>query len=412
MSIGNQERRHGKYGMNKMSNVKVPYTLAVYNDREIVAVNKVLESHKTMIGEHTKKFEENVANLFGKKHGIMVNSGSSANIIAFDLLNLPQDSEIITPIVTFSTVVAPIVRNNLVPVFADVEIGTYQIKIEEIESLITPKTKALMIPSLIGNIPDYSYMRKIADEHNLWLIEDSCDTLGAKLNEKPTGEYSHISTTSFYGSHIITAAGGGGMICVNDGEWDRKSRILRGWGRTSEVTGDYVEERFKIKLDGIPYDSKFIFEDIGYNFLPLEISAAFGLVQLEKLNEFSKKRQQNFDELKSFFGHYENFFYLPEQSKNVKTNWLAFPLTIKDAPFSRIEIVKYLEQNGIQTRPLFTGNILRQPGFKNINKKTKGNYPNANLIMERSFLIGCHQGIEREHMEYLKQVFKEFLNKY
>lgn len=394
------------------SKIKVPYALAVYDGREIAAVNSVLESHKTMLGQHAKKFEEKVASIFGKRHGIMVNSGSSANTLAFELLDLPKGSEVITPVVTFSTTVAPIVRKGLVPVFIDVEPGTYLIKEEEIEQNITPSTKALMIPSLLGNVPDYSFLGKIAERHSLWLVEDSCDTIGATLNGKPTGEYSHISTTSFYGSHIITAGGGGGMICVNDESWDRKSRILRGWGRSSEVTGDTVEERFKARIDGIQYDSKFIFEDIGYNFLPLETSAAFGLVQLEKLEEFSKKRDANFESLKSFFSKYDEMFYLPKQNKNVKTNWLALPLTIKNAPFTRIEIVRHLEENGVQTRPLFTGNILRQPGFRGITKKSKDPYPNADLIMKNSFVIGCHQGLDGEQIDYLKQVFSSFLEKY
>lgn len=392
--------------------MRVPYALAVYDEKEIATVNNVLNSHKTMIGKYTKEFEKKVATLFGKKHGIMANSGSSANILAFELLNLPKGSEVITPVLTFSTTVAPIIKKDLVPVFIDVEMATYQINIEHVKSRITEKTKALMIPSLLGNIPDYSKLREIADKYNLWLIEDSCDTLGATLNGKSTGSYSHISTTSFYGSHIITAAGGGGMICVNDDNWDRSCRILRGWGRTSEVGSDDIEERFRTVVDNIPYDAKFVFEDIGYNFLPLEISSAFGLVQLDRLNAFVKKRQENFSQLKYFFSDYEDFFVLPQQRDDANTAWLGFPLVIKETPFSRIDIVKFLENKGIQTRPVFTGNILRQPGFKNVVKNLKEKYPIADRIMEKGFIIGCHHGLEKEHMDYMKNAFREFLDKY
>lgn len=392
--------------------MKVPYALAVYGNEEIEAVLNVLKSHKTMLGKNAAEFERKIAMLFAKKHGVMVNSGSSANLLAFEILNLPKGSEVITPITTFSTTVTPIVQKGLVPVFTDVEEGKYIVNVGQIENLITDKTKALMIPSLIGNIPDYARLREIADEHKLWLIEDSCDTLGATLNGKSTGEYTDISTTSFYGSHIITAAGGGGMVCINDKDLEEHCRVLRGWGRSSEIASDDLEERFKVNLDGIQYDSKFVFESIGYNFLPLEISAAFGLVQLEKLPEFAKRRKHNFEELKKFFSQYKDIFILPKQINEIETSWLAFPLTIKaeNVSFERLDIVKHLEMKGIQTRPLFAGNIIRHPGFKNIEKKMSGQYPVANSIMQNSLLIGCHQGIENWHLEYLKSAFTEFLS--
>ncbi len=395
--------------------MKVPYALAVYDQKEIAAVNKVLESHKTMIGEDTKKFEEKVASLFGKKHGVMVNSGSSANLLAFEILDLPKGSEVITPVLTFSTTVSPIIQKNLVPTFVDVEIGSYLTDLNQMKDAITEKTKCLMIPSLIGNIPDLSFIKKVAEENNLWFIEDSCDTLGAKFNREPTGAYSNISTTSFYGSHVISAAGGGGMICVNDSNWDKRCRMLRGWGRSSAI--DETEDttkRFSARIGDLQYDSKFIFEEVGYNFLPLEISSAFGLEQLNKLSIFSRIRQENFGELENYFPQYKEFFILPKQLKEIETNWLAFPLTIKsDAPFSRSDIVAYLEENGIQTRPIFTGNVLRQPGFKKINYKSfRKDFPNADYIMKNSFIIGCNHGLTKEHIEYIKNTFSVFLNKF
>jgi len=390
---------------------RVPYGLAVHDHEEEEAVLEVIKNHKTIMGEKVKKFEQNIAVLFGKEFGTMVNSGSSANLLAFEILDVPEDAEVITPILTFATTLSPIIKKGLTPVFVDVEPNTYIVNVDEIEQSITSKTCALMIPSLLGNIPDLVRLRKIADENDLIFIEDSADTLGATFNEIPTGKFSDISTTSFYGSHIITAAGEGGMICSSNNKWNEKCRILRGWGRTSAINeSEKLEDRFSTKLDNIPYDSKFIFEEMGYNFLPSEISAAFGLVQLKKLKIFAKIRKRNFNELNSFFNSI-NFFETPKQLSNVETSWLAFPLTItSNAPFTRLEIVKHLESCGIQTRPVFSGNILRQPGFKNIKYKDLGKeYKVANNIMRNSFLIGCNHGLDERHMNRIKTSFTSFL---
>lgn len=398
-----------------MSDVdRVPYALATHDKEEEEAVLDVLRNHKTILGEKTKEFEKKVATLFGKKYGIMVNSGSSANLLAFELLSLPKRSEVITPVVTFSTTLSPIIQKQLIPVFVDIEPGSYLIDMDKMEDAIGENTKALMIPSLLGNVPDMKRIKKVADENSLIFIEDSCDTLGATFEGVPTGIYSDISTTSFYGSHVITAAGGGGMICVNDVERYRKCKMLRGWGRSSAVDeSEDIKKRFGVKLEGLPYDSKFIFEEVGYNFLPLEISAAFGLAQLKKLGTFSDIRRDNFLRLTEFFSQYD-YFILPKQLPSVKTPWLAFPLTIQsDAPFSRLDIVTYLEENGIQTRPVFTGNVLRQPAFKNIDYKNHDkDYPVANNIMKNSFVIGCHQAISQKHIMKIKQTIRTFLDRF
>ena len=393
---------------------RVPYGLAVHDHEEENAVLEVIRNHKTIMGEKVQQFENEIAVLFGKKFGVMVNSGSSANLLTYEILNIPENSEVITPILTFATTLSPIIKNRLLPVFVDVEPETYIVNIDQIEEAITKKTKALMIPSLLGNVPDLARLRKLADDNNLIFIEDSADTLGATFDGKPTGIFSDFSTTSFYGSHIITAAGEGGMVCCNNKKWEEKCRIIRGWGRTSALTeSEKLEDRFSIELDKIPYDSKFIFEEIGYNFLPTEISAAFGLVQLKKLKKFSEIRQENFDNLYSFFSN-SKFFKVPKQLPQVKTSWLAFPLTItSNAPFSRMELVKYLETNNIQTRPIFTGNVLRQPAFKKINYKNIGKeFSVANNIMENSFLIGCNHGLNEKHMEKIKQSFTSFLDRF
>ncbi|PIR80242.1 MAG: NarL family transcriptional regulator [Candidatus Levybacteria bacterium CG10_big_fil_rev_8_21_14_0_10_35_13] len=395
--------------------LRVPYGQAVHDNNEKEAVIRVLDQHRTIIGKETEEFEKRVAKLFSKKFSIMVNSGSSANLIAVKLLNLPAGSEVITPLLTFSTTVAPILQNDLIPVFVDVEEGKYIINVNKIEKLISKKTKALMIPLLIGNVPDMSKLRKLADKYNLYLIDDSCDTLGATFEGKPTGYYTDISTTSFYGSHIITAGGGGGMILVNNKKWFFRAKVLRGWGRNSSIfsESESIEKRFKLKIENIPYDAKFIFNEIAYNFMPMEIGSAFGNVQLDKLPRFKKIRENNFKKLYDFFKQYERLFILPNQSEKVRTQWLAFPLTIKEnAPFKRLELVKYLELNNIQTRPIFTGNILLQPGFRKIPHKTRGSYDVTNNIMRSSFLIGCHHGLSKIHIEKIKTTFKKFLEKY
>jgi len=393
--------------------IRVAYGLSVHDREEEKAVARVIREHRTILGLETRDFEKKIAKLFGKKYGVMVNSGSSANLLALEILNLPSGSEVITPILTFNTTVSPIVKLGLVPIFVDVKPDTYLIDIDQIEKKITKKTRALMIPSLIGNVPDLARLRAIADKYDLYLIEDSCDTLGATFNGQPTGKYSDISTTSFYGSHVINAAGGGGMISVNNLDWQKRLLVLRGWGRTSALFADSedVEKRFVSSLSGIPYDGKFIFTELGYNFLPLEISAAFGLVQLKKLPRFTKIRQKNFARLYKFFRRWPQFFHLPKQTSKTKTNWLAFPLRIaSQVPFSRLELVKFLEKNNIQTRPVFTGNISRQPVFSFI-KAPVDSHPVADEVMKNAFLIGCHQGLSEKHLKHIEKTFEEFLKK-
>lgn len=404
--------------MNQPTNMRVPYGYSVHGQEEIDAVVAVLKGN-TALGDKTTEFEGKIAKILGKKYGVMVNSGSSANLLAFELLNLAPGSEVITPLLTFATTVAPIVQKGLVPVFVDVDPNTYIVNIDQVEKAITDKTKALMIPSLMGNIPNMERLAEIAKAHDLWFIEDSCDTLGGKYNGRPAGEFSHITTTSFYGSHIINGAGGGGMICVNDPKWVDRLVVLRGWGRQSSLFGEkakseLLENRFKTELSGIPYDNKFIFSEIGYNFLPLELSSAFALVQLEKFPRFEKARKDNFNNLYEFFKQHERFFTLAQQTPRTETVWLAFPVIIKDgSPFTRLELVTFLENSNIQTRPVFTGNVLKQPGFEHIpNRLAQESNPNTENIMKNAFVVGSHHGLTNDQIEYLKSKFSEFLSKY
>lgn len=401
--------------VDQNDNLRIPYGLSVYDNREIQRVVKVLKEHRSNMGIETKEFEERVAKLFGTEYGVMVNSGSSANLIATELLNLSPGDEVITPVLTFSTTVAPLVQKGIIPVFIDVKQDTYQIDESKIEKSISRKTKALFIPLLLGNLPDLKEIKRIVKKHNLTLVIDSCDTLGPLYDEKPMGYYADIVTNSFFGSHAITAGGNGGMVLLNKPQDRDRAKVLRGWGRSSSLFGETedVEKRFALKIDGIRYDAKFIFQDVGYNLLPMEIGSAFGNEQLNKFPKFKKIRRINFKELSRFFSEYQDLLYLPKELPKTQTAWHVYPLTIKDKRIDRIELMKYLEANNIQTRPIFTGNILRQPGFSKIKHNSrKKKFPVADHIMGNGILIGVHHGMEEKHLKKMKKVFEGFLSKF
>lgn len=391
--------------------MRVPYGMSVHGEEEAAAVAAVLRG-TTQMGASVRTFEQRVANLFGKKHGVMVNSGSSANYLAVELLNLPAGSEVITPALTFATTVAPLVKNGLVPAFIDVEPDTFNLDASQLASMVGPKTRAIMAPSLIGNLPDWDAIAEVARKHDLYVIEDSADTLGATLRGTTTGARSDISTTSFYGSHVINCAGNGGMLCVNRDEWKREAFLLRSWGRESSlfVESESVENRFNVELDGIPYDAKFIFSRLGYNLEPSEVGAAFGLVQLGRLEANIDARERNFAAQSAFFSAYEDWFILPRQIPQSRTGWLAFPLIVRDsAPFKRRDLQIFLEQHNIQTRTVFTGNILRQPGFRDIQRREMSSgYPNADQVMRGGMLIACHHGLGQAELDHIHETFRAF----
>ncbi|MCZ0960641.1 aminotransferase class I/II-fold pyridoxal phosphate-dependent enzyme [Paracoccus benzoatiresistens] len=395
--------------------MRVNYGQTVHGEDEIAAVVNVLRT-STQMGDHVRRMQSRVARLFEKSHGIMVNSGSSANYLAMELLRLKPGDEVITPVLTFATTVAPIVRGGMVPVFVDAARGTYNIDVDRIEEMIGPKTRAMMIPSLIGNLPDWKRIREIADRHRLLVIEDSADTLGATIDGTSTGVYSDISTTSFYGSHVINCAGNGGMLCVNNEEWNRRALLLRSWGRSSSLFADSeaLENRFNVELDGIPYDSKFLFEELGWNVEPSEMGAAFGLVQLDKLQGNIAAREANFAAHLQFFRAYEDWFILPRQLPRSRTGWLAFPLTVRpDAPFDRRALQTWFESRDIQTRPVFTGNILRQPAMKGVPARiAPGGYPMADEVMTGGILLACHHGLQPDQIAYMQETFLGFARQY
>ena len=401
--------------MNKKY-IRVPYGLSVHGKEEIKAVNKVLNT-TTQMGKNVYEFEKKISKLYAKKYGLMVNSGSSALMLALEVLKLPAGSEVITPALTFSTTVSYIVRNNLTPVFVDVNEATYCMNEDHVKSLITKKTKAIVAPHLMGNLVNFQKLYPILKKNKIIIIEDSADTLGAIHNKKLPGIYTDISATSFYGSHIINCAGNGGMVCFNDKKLYEEAKLLRSWGRSSSLydeNSEKIENRFNIKLQNIPYDKKFVFEKIGHNLEPSELGAAFGLVQLKKLKYNLNQREKNFNLHTKFLKKYEQFFILPKQLKNSKTGWLAYPITIREkAPFTRRDMQIFLEKRNIQTRVVFTGNIIRQPGFKNIKMKvSKNGYPEADKVMKNGILIACHHGLNKKMINHIHSSIKFFLHKY
>ena len=392
---------------------KIPYGKNVYDNNEINAVIKTLKK-STQMGNSVESFEKKVSKLFSKKFGLMVNSGSSALTLALKVMDFKKDSEIITPCLNFGTAVSSIMLNNLKPIFVDCEIETLQIDVKKIEEKITKKTRALLIPNLIGNLPNWVKIKKLANKYNLMIIEDSADTLGATIKNKPSGRFSDISITSFYGSHIISCAGNGGMFLTNNKKFLIRAKVLRSWGRMSTLIKDSenINKRLNIKLKGYDYDRKFVFSEAGYNFEPSEVGASFGLIQLKKFKKFNILRNRNFKLHFNFFKKLKSHFIVPKIEKNVKTNFLAYPLILKNnLKFSRKEIQIYLEKNNIQTRPIFSGNTLRHPAFSSlINKKNKLNsFKNSDYIMKFGLLIGCHQGLKKNDISYIHSKILDFI---
>ena len=395
--------------------MRITYGKNVYGKAEINSVVAQLKK-STQMGKSVSDFEKQIAKKFSKKYGLMVNSGSSALILAMNVLNFKKGDEIIAPCLNFGTAISSIMLCGALPILVDVEIDTLQINADKIEEKINKKTRAIMVPNLIGNIPDFKRIRNIADKYKLIVIEDSADTLGAKIGSKATGYYSDVSITSFYGSHVISCAGNGGMFLTNQKKIYEKAKLLRSWGRMSTLIKDSedIKKRLDIKLKGFDYDKKFVFSEVGYNFEPSEIGASFGLVQLKRFNKFSKIRVKNFKSHKSFFENYKDLFITPRVFEKVKTNFLAYPIIIREnSYFTRKDLQIYLENNNIQTRPIFSGNILRHPAFKGLlsSRNNINLFKNSDYIMSNGILIGCHQGLNSKQIKYLHQKLKYFLDK-
>ena len=372
-----------------------PNKFEAYGEEEIKAVEECLrDGWLAGFGPRTVEFEEKIAKQFGKKYGVFVNSGSAACLLALASLQLPKGTKIITPACTFSTTLAPIIQLGLIPVFVDVDLTTYCVNVEEVLSAIDGDVKALMIPNLIGNKPNWKALKKGLAEINredIILIEDSADT----VTYTPETD---ISTTSFYASHVITAGGAGGMVMFNDEKFRNVCLQFRDWGRIGDNSED-MSDRFNHSVDGIPYDYKFLYGVLGYNMKSTEMQAAFGLVQLERFKKFVHIRRANIERyIKNLKGVGD--LIIPDDS--IKPNWLAVPLQTE----KRYELLHFLEKNNIQTRVTFAGNVTRHPVYREYLQE----FTNSDLIMKNGFLLGAHHGMTIEDVDYVCDKIKEFFN--
>ena len=373
-----------------------PNKFESYGEEEIKAVEACLrDGWLAGFGPRSIKFEKKIAKRFGKKYGVFVNSGSSACLLAIAALGLPKGSKIITPACTFSTTLAPIIQLGYEPVFCDVELTSYVPSVQSILDLITKNVRAIMVPNLIGNKPDWDLLKsELAriGRKDIIVIEDSADTITYT-------ESTDVSTTSFYASHIITAGGTGGMVMFNSKEHVDRALQYRDWGRMGD-NSEIMDDRFNHKVDGIPYDHKFLYGVLGYNMKCSEMSAAFGLVQLERFEDYKHKRRTNFERYLENLKDIEELI-LPDDS--VEPNWLAIPLQTE----RRLELLTFLEENNIQTRVTFAGNVTRHP----IYREYLQDFKNADAIMKNGFLLGAHHGMTVEDVDYVCDKIKEFFSK-
>jgi CDP-6-deoxy-D-xylo-4-hexulose-3-dehydrase len=390
----------------------IPEAAPVHDQREIDAVVEVLQNNELILGRRVLEMERQVAELLAKQHGVMVNSGTSALWLAVDLLDCAPGDEVITSPLTFSSDIAPLVRSGIVPAFVDVEPDTFQIDVDKIEAMIGPRTRAILTPNLVGNCPDWDRIREIADAHGLLVVEDSCDVLDSYLRGTRTGLRADIVVTSYARSHSMTAAGNGGMIAVDDDEWFDQCLVRRRWGRRSETylfgSRKGTEERFGPLADGTPYDLIFVFDDMGYNFEPSEIMAAYGLVQMDKLGDFNDRRQRNFRALDDVLDKHDDKVMRPRTTPEVDTTWMRFPFVLAEG-IDRTAAQEFFLDRDVPTRMVWTGNILRQPGFADIpHRAPEGGLPMADLVMDRAISLPLHHGLTSDDLGHLVESLSDW----
>jgi len=375
-----------------------PNKLEAYGEEEIKAVEQCLrDGWLAGFGPRSIEFEKKIAKEFGKKYGVFVNSGSSACLLALAALNLPKGSKIITPALTFSTTLAPIIQLGYRPVFVDSDLTSYVPNVADIIAAVKgySNVSAIMIPNLIGNKPDWKLLKKELKKigrSDIHIIEDSADTVSYTKE-------SDVSTTSFYASHVITAGGMGGMVMFNDKEHVKRALQYRDWGRIGD-NSENMDDRFAHEVDGIPYDYKFLYGVLGYNMKCSEMSAAFGLVQLDRFQTFKQKRRDNVERYLENLKDVKELI-LPDDS--IEPNWLAIPLQTE----RRLELLTFLEENNIQTRVTFAGNVTRHP----IYREYLQDFENADTVMKNGFLLGAHHGMELDDVDYVCNKIKEFFSK-
>lgn len=409
----------------------INYAGRVYDEKEIQAAVEASLDFWLTEGRFARQFQAELASRIGVKHALLVNSGSSANLLALTALTshllgkkrLKPGDEVITVAAGFPTTINPIIQNGLVPVFVDVDIPTYNIDVNRIEEAIGPETKAIFIAHTLGNPFDIDSVLALCQKHNLWLIEDNCDALGSTYNLTSDlgprtsglcGSFGALATFSFYPAHHITL-GEGGAVATSDKTLFRILRSLKDWGRDCYCgpgENNTCGKRFSKQYGALPYgyDHKYVYSHIGYNLKATDIQAAIGVEQLKKLNKFCEARRNNFNLWKEGFKKYEDLFILPEATEGSDPAWFAFPVTVREkAGFTRTELTNYLNENLIETRNLFGGNLLRQPAYLNIKHRKIGDLKNTDHIMNNTFFLGTFPGIGSEQIEYTMNVIKKFL---
>jgi CDP-6-deoxy-D-xylo-4-hexulose-3-dehydrase len=400
----------------------VRYAGRVFDEKEMVAlVDSALDFWLTS-GRFSEEFEYEFASLLGVDSALIVNSGSSANLIAFTALTSPllgekrlkHGDEVITAAAAFPTTVNPIIQNGLVPVFVDVELATYNTTADRISAAIGPKTRAIFLAHTLGNPYDLGAILDLVKKHDLFLIEDCCDALGSEYKNKKLGTFGHVASFSFYPAHHITM-GEGGAVITSDPTISRAAKSLRDWGRDCYCNGgenNTCGKRFAGKYGTLPvgYDHKYVYSHIGYNLKVTDMQAAIGVEQLKKLATFCEKRKANFKRWLSGFSQWQDIFILPYAIEQSDPAWFAFPVTVKEsANFSRTALTNYLDMHRVETRNLFAGNILRQPAYLNINHRVVGDLKNTDFIMNNTFFLGTYPGLTEEQIQYSLGVISKFI---
>ncbi|MDD5772153.1 MAG: lipopolysaccharide biosynthesis protein RfbH [bacterium] len=401
----------------------INYAGRVYDEKELINLIDASLDFWLTTGRYALEFEKKLAYFLKIKYCLLTNSGSSANLLAVSALTSPllkekrlkPGDEVITTACGFPTTLNPILQNNLVPVFIDINLGTYDIQVDKIEKAITKKTKAIFVAHTLGNPFNLDKILKLADKYGLWLLEDNCDALGSRYKGKYTGTFGHISTASFYPAHHITM-GEGGAVLTNDPLLKKIILSFRDWGRDCFCEPGHDNtcgKRFSQQFGELPpgYDHKYVYSHIGYNLKVTDMQAAIGCAQLEKLPGFIEARKNNFTALYNHLRKYNKFLVLPEATENSEPSWFGFPILVKQGvPFSRSDIVNYLEKNRIATRMLFGGNLTKQPAYLKSKYRVSGGLKNTDLVMNNLFWIGVYPGLTEEKIDYIEKIFKQFFN--
>lgn len=391
----------------------IPFAKAVYDDKEINSVIECLKKGWLGAGEITEAFEKRFAAYIGMKYSSLVNSGSSANLLAVRALNLPEGSKVLSCAAGFPSTLNPILNSKHNAVCVDIDVKTLNIDLDLVETAIKQENpKAIIFAHTLGNPLDMKRLMEMTEKHGMQVIEDNCDALGSEIYGKKTGSFGDFSTCSFYASHHITLGGGGGIVLTNSEKDVLRIKSLKEWGK-EQITAGFEPDHgvyFDCISNGVDYDHRYSYPEIGYNFKVPEMMAAFGMAQMDRIEDFHEKRRHNFAYLYQKMQKFSDYFHFIEWHDQANPSWFNFPMTLKDsAPFTRKELVEFLENNKIRTRLFFAGNILRHNGYKNLNVKIIGGMKNADKVHRDSLLLGIHPTLTKEMMDYMAEAMGEFI---